>query len=192
VKRIRDLVSLRRMVLLSRSIVRTSIHVLPVLLTIASASAQAPVPAQPETAQSLSALSKQVYELRIEVATLRLAWQEQRMQELAKEIHAAERERRLAEYEDAAMRDEILAAETQLGGSELDDAGRTELTALKNAFLTEGQQRLKDRRTDLAERESALRSEWEREREKAEALRRALNSLQGDAAPFVPRSKPGP
>ena len=105
---------------------------------------------------------------------------------LEEQVRAAESERRLAEYEDQAAGDEILAAETQLTGSDLDEAERVELTDQKNALITEGQQRLRRSRIETAERESVLQREVERERAITEDARRRLSSLQGDPAGALP------
>ncbi len=169
-------------------IIRTVSNTIPLLVAFVGASAQTPAPAHDDQVQLVSELSKQVHQLRIEVTALRLEWHERRMQALEEQIRGAEAERHLAEYEDAAGRDESLAAEIQLAGSDLDATERTELTGIRDALLTGGQQRLQ-RRTETAERESALRSQWEHERAAAEEFRRTLKTLRSDAA-AVPSANP--
>ena len=68
---------------------------------------------------------------------------------------------------------------TQLSGSELDEAERSEMVSQKDVLLTEGQQRLQ-RRAQALERESALRGEWERERAAAEMYRGKLRAPSRD------------
>ena len=162
---------------------------MPVLLAIGSASAQTPVSASDKVLQLLSDLSRQVHELRIEVVTLRLARHEHRMQRLEEQIRGAENDRRLAEYEDNSARNEILAIEGQLASSDLDAEGRAELTGLKNVLLTQGQPGVQQRRKETAERESALREEWERERAFEEEFRRTLKTLRA-GTPAASPSKP--
>ena len=160
--------------------------------TVGGAFAQAPVSQSPtEPAKLLYELATEVRELRIEVAVLRLAWREQRLRVLEEQIRAAERERRVSEYEEGAGRDEVLTAETLLAGSELDSAERAELTGLKDQLLTERQQQLNLRRSEAAERESALLKESERERSAVETCRREITALQGRAG-ALSRSNPTP
>jgi len=111
------------------------------------------------------------------------------MQRLEERIRAAENDRRLAEYEDNSARNEILAIDGQLASSDLDAEGRAELTGLKNVLLTQGQPGVQQRRKETAERESALREEWERERAFEEEFRRTLKMLRA-GAPAASPTKP--
>jgi hypothetical protein len=161
---------------------RTVFALAAVFSSIERASAQAPVPpASGEPAKLLSELAREVRELRIEVAVLRLSWREQRLRVLEEQIRAAERDGRMADYEEGSGREDILAAETLLAGSDLDPDERAEVTGLKDQLVNEGQQQLHLRRSEAAGRESALRGEWERERAAADKCRHDLATLQSDA-----------
>ena len=134
-------------------------------------------------------MAREVRELRIEVAVLRLSWREQRLRALEEQIRAAERDARMADYEEGSGREDILSAETLLAGSDLDPDERAEVTGLKDQLLNEGQQQLHLRRSEAAGRESALRGEWERERAAADKCRRDLAALH-DAAGALSGSTP--
>jgi hypothetical protein len=128
-------------------------------------------------AETVAALGNEVRQLRLEIAKLRVDIHERRLQTLEQDIATVERERRQAESEEAAGQEQILSAEAQLAGQDLDPAERQEMATIRNALLSSEQVEVRRRRTEIAEREASLRKQWETERESANQARRTQQAL---------------
>jgi hypothetical protein len=136
-----------------------------------------PLSRDDKVVQLVADLANEVRQLRIEVATLSLELHKRRMQTLEQEIQATERERRLAEFDEVAGHDQIVSAETQLAGRDLDSAERLEIAALRDALVSDQQASVRRKRSETAEREASLRKEWESERAAADEARRTRQAL---------------
>jgi hypothetical protein len=153
------------------------------LLASAAASGQPSAAEHTVCTQRFADLTRQLAQLQMEVISYRLQASHNNVRTLETDLARIVTERRLAEQEEKANRDDVSSADVQLARSDLSEEERSELQSLRSALLVEGHAELRHRQNTAVERESAIRDQVARENAVIAGLEERLQTLQG-AAPY--------